>query len=115
MVDVRFKKARARDEYEKPWTFITNHAVVLSLLVKHPRITAREVAEKAGITERNVRIIISDLEKDGYIGKIREGRNVRYQMDMKRPLRHKMHRDVAVSDLIAILKAKHSSVEKSIV
>ncbi|MDD4998268.1 MAG: winged helix-turn-helix domain-containing protein [Syntrophales bacterium] len=115
MVDVRFKKTRARDGYEKPWTFITNHAVVLSLLVKHPRITAREVAEEAGITERNVRIIISDLEKDGYIGKIREGRNVRYQMDMKRSLRHKMHRDVAVSDLIEILKGKRSNVEKNIV
>ena len=115
MIGVEFKKPRLQEGREKPWTFITNHAVVLSLLVKHPRITAREVAEEAGITERNVRIIISDLEKDGYIGKIREGRNVRYQMDMKRPLRHKMHRDVAVSDLITILKAKRSSAEKSIV
>ena len=115
MTGVEFKKLRLQEGHEKPWTFITNHAVVLSQLVKHPRITAREVAEKAGITERNVRIIISDLEKDGYLGKLREGRNVRYQMDMKRPLRHKMHRDVAVSDLIAILKAKRSPAEKSII
>ena len=36
------KVGRKDEEYEKPWTFITNHAAVLSLLANHPRITARE-------------------------------------------------------------------------
>lgn len=100
------KKISNHQEYEKPWTFITNHAAVLSLLAKYPRITAREVAQEVGITERRVRLIISDLAEDGYISKIREGRNVRYRAAIEMPLRHKTQRDVAVRHLLAIMSAK---------
>jgi len=103
MTDVEPKKISSHDEYEKPWTFITNHAAVLSLLTKHSRITARQISQEVGITERNVRIIISDLNKGGYISKIREGRGVRYLVDFERPMRHKTQRDVAVRDLLSIL------------
>ena len=40
------------------WTFITNHAVILTYLAKNPTITARQVALEIGITERAVRTII---------------------------------------------------------
>lgn len=103
---------RNDEEYEKPWTFITNHAAVLSLLANHPRITAREICQEVGITERRVRTIISDLDKGGYISKIREGRGVQYRVDLKRPMRHKTQRDVAVKHLLSILSAKHSSIQK---
>ncbi len=93
-------------ENEKPWTFITNHAVVLSFLGKHPRITAREISREIGITERSVRMIINDLDNGGYISKIREGRGTRYLVDLQRPLRHKTQRDVAVKSLMAILNVK---------
>jgi len=49
-------------EYENPWTLITNHAAVLSLLANRPQITAREISQEVGITERSVRLIISDLD-----------------------------------------------------
>ena len=103
MTDVDPKKISCHGEYEKPWTFITNHAVVLSLLAKYPRITAREIAQEVGITERSVRLIINDLEKGGYSSKIREGRNVRYLVDLERHMRHKTQRDVALIDLMSIL------------
>ena len=45
------------------WTFLTNHALVLSFLAKHPMITGLEVSREVGITERAVRKIIADLEK----------------------------------------------------
>ena len=51
------------------WTFVSNHAVVLSFLSHHASITAREVATRVGITERSVRKIINDLETGGYIGR----------------------------------------------
>ena len=100
---------RNGEEYEKPWTFITNHAAVLSLLANHPRITAREISQEVGITERRVRTIISDLDKGGYISKIREGRGVQYRVDLKRPMRHKTQQDVAVQHLLSILSVKRSS------
>jgi hypothetical protein len=104
MTNVDPEKNSRHGEYEKPWTFITNHAAVLSLLANHPRITAREISQKVYITERSVRIIISDLDKGGYISKIHEGRNVRYLVDFERPMRHKTQRDVAVSHLLSILE-----------
>ncbi len=59
MVNTDPQKINRNDEkYEKPWTFITNHAAVLSLLANHPRITAREISQEAGITERRVWTII---------------------------------------------------------
>ena len=58
------------------WTFITRHAVALSLITKYPRITALELARTMGVTERAVRKIIADLAADGYISKKREGRGV---------------------------------------
>jgi DNA-binding transcriptional ArsR family regulator len=99
-------KISRNGEYEKPWTFITHHAAVLSLLASHPRITAREISQQVGMTERSVWTIISDLEKGGYISKTREGRGVRYRVDSTRRMRHKTHRDVAVSHLLSILSPK---------
>ena len=106
------KKISRNGDYEKPWTFITNHAAVLSLLANYPRITAREISQEVGITERSVRMIISDLDQGGYISKIREGRGVRYLVDFERPMRHKTQRDVAVNHLLSILNAKCSSIKK---
>ena len=36
------------------WTFVTNHAVVLSFVAKYPKITTKEMADEIGITERAV-------------------------------------------------------------
>ena len=110
MTNVGHRRVSRNDgEHEKPWTFITNHAAILSLLANHPRITAREISQEVGITERRVRTIISDLDKGGYISKMREGRGVQYRVDLKRPMRHKTQRDVAVKHLLSILSVKRSS------
>ena len=85
------------------WTFVTNHAAVLSFLSRHPRITARELALEVGITERAVRKIIKDLEMEGYILKTRDGRRSRYSIKPKLPLRHKTQRDKPIGDLLEVL------------
>ena len=85
------------------WTFITRHAVALSLIAKHPRITAIELANQMRITERGVRKIIADLSAAGYIGKKREGRGLRYTIDPALSLRQVIYRDVAIGDLLVSL------------
>ena len=85
------------------WTFITNHAAVLSIVNEHPRMTALEIANAVGITERAVRKIIANLEGAGYISKKKEGRRVRCTVDAEKSLRHQTHRDKAVGNLLAIL------------
>jgi len=85
------------------WTFITRQAVALGLICSQPRITAREMGEKMGITERAVRNMIADLYEGGYIKKKREGRNIKYRINTSLPLRQEDHRDIEVGDLLTAL------------
>jgi len=85
------------------WTFLTNHTIVLLFLAKHPLITGRELSELIGITERSVRNIISDLESAGYIKKSKEGRQVRFKINLDLPLRHHTQKDKATRILIEAL------------
>ena len=85
------------------WTFVTNHAFVLSFLAKQPAITARELSLEIGITERAVRKIIADLKAEGYIAKKKEGRRVRYKINPGVPMRHHTQQGKAVGKLLHIL------------
>jgi predicted ArsR family transcriptional regulator len=94
------------------WTFITNHAVVLTYLGKHPTITARQVALEIGITERAVRTIIDDLEAEGYIVKAKEGRRSRYSVNAGLPLRHSTQSDKQVGQLLKLLGSVGKPLKK---
>ena len=85
------------------WTLLTNHALVLSYIARHPRTTARELANAIGITERATRKIIADLLDTGYITKKREGRRNRYRVNPDVTLRHPSHGETAVGDLLEAL------------
>jgi DNA-binding MarR family transcriptional regulator len=95
------------------WTFVTNHAVVLSYLAHHPSITARELAAEVGITERAVRRIIKDLEAEGYLKKTRIGRGARYSIRRSRPLRHRTQQGNLVGDLLKVLRLQSRPTLKS--
>lgn len=88
------------------WTFLTNHALVLSFLAKKPRITARELSTSIRITERSVRKIIADLDAAGYIRKKKEGRRIRYNINPGLSLRHETYQDIAVGDFLKTLGLK---------
>ncbi len=102
------------------WTFVTNHALVLSSLAKQPRITAREMSATIGITERTVRKIIADLDAAGYISKKKQGRGIRYRINPDLSMRHDAHREIAVGDFLEALgwrrqhKRSRSKVEAGI-
>ena len=85
------------------WTFLTNHALVLSHLAKMPQITAHEVSLRIGITERTVRKVIADLDKEGYIVKSRQGRGISYAINSDRNLRHESHGEVVIGDFLGAL------------
>ena len=85
------------------WTFLTNHALVLSYIASTLKITARELSQAIGITERAVRKVIADLEADDYISKKKEGRNIRYSVDTEMHLRHHTHQEIAVGDFLRTL------------
>ena len=86
------------------WKFLTNHALVLCLISKQKRITARDMAKSVGVTEKAIRNIIMDLESEGYITKKKEGRCSKYQVNSSLPLRHETHQDKAVGEILEVLK-----------
>jgi len=88
------------------WTFLTNHALVLSFLANHPRITALELAEAVGIRERAIRKIIADLEVTGYIKKRRDGRRNVYTIKLDMRLRHQTHQHVVIGNFLEALAWK---------
>jgi predicted ArsR family transcriptional regulator len=94
------------------WTFVTNYAVVLSCVASYPRITAREMANQIGITERAVRKILKDLETEGFLAKKREGRRLRYSVKPKLMLRHPTQRNKAVGELLKVLGWNDGSKKK---
>jgi len=85
------------------WKFVTNHALVLCQIAQQPRVTVRELSLTIGITERAIHKIITDLEADGYVTKIREGRRLKYRINPNLSLRDEMLQDKAVGDFLEVL------------
>ncbi len=98
---------------EKPaWDFITNHGGVLLAVFRQPRITAREISQELGITERAVLRIVAELDEADYITRTRQGRANTYTVNQDRPLHGPMLKDIAVGDLLSILRAESVESER---
>jgi len=94
------------------WTFLTKHALVLSIIAKDPRITALELAGELGVTERAARKLIAELYETGYIRKKKEGRRVRYSINPDQPLRQEIHDEIPVGSLLETLGWKRRKNQK---
>ena len=92
------------------WTFVTNHGLVLSYIYHNPRSSARSISMDVGVTERTTHKIISDLEREGYITRRRDGRRNVYDVDPELPLRHHTKQDILVSELLEALTSKEDVV-----
>ena len=88
------------------WTFLSNHAHVLVCLVRDPQARVREVADQVGITERAVLLILADLEAEGLLERVREGRRNRYVLHLDAPLRHPLEEHRTVRELLGMLERK---------
>ena len=86
------------------WTFLTNHAHVLLCLAQNPSERIRDIAIEVGITERAVQRIILELETDGYLERIRDGRRNVYKVFSRKPLRHNVEKHRKVHDLIKLIQ-----------
>ena len=85
------------------WDFITNHGGVLVAVFRQPRITAREISQQLGITERAVLRIVAELDEAGYITRSRQGRTNTYKVNQDRPLHGPILKDIAVGALLSTL------------
>ena len=96
----------ASESRSNSWTFLSNHAHVLVALFRDPRARVRDVAEAVGITERAVLLILSDLEEEGIVERIREGRRNRYRLHLDSPLRHPLEEHRTVRQLLRVLEGR---------
>jgi DNA-binding IclR family transcriptional regulator len=85
------------------WTFLSNHAHVLVCLCRDPGARVRDVADAVGITERSVHLILSDLESEGIVRRIREGRRNRYELNLDAALRHPLEQHRSVRQLVKMI------------
>jgi DNA-binding Lrp family transcriptional regulator len=82
------------------WTFVTNHALILTSIAKKRDQTAREIGDDVGVTERTAHKIILDLERDGYITKTKIGIRNQYRIHPGLPIKAA---DSAVGELLELL------------
>ncbi len=85
------------------WTFLSNHAHVLVALFRDPQARVRDVAGEVGITERSVHLILADLEREGILKRVREGRRNRYLLQLDAPLRHPLEKHRTVRELVEMV------------
>ena len=85
------------------WTFLTNHAHVLLCLANDPSARMRDIADQVGITERAAQRIVADLVEEGYVKRKRVGRRNEYEIKTNARLRHPLHRDHAVGEIVSLL------------
>ncbi|MFF7733276.1 MULTISPECIES: MarR family transcriptional regulator [unclassified Streptomyces] len=90
-------------ESHSGWTFFTNHARVLAAIADNHSARIRDIAAHCRLTERAVQKIISDLEQDGYLSHIREGRTNTYRIDPGKVLRHPAEAGLTVASLMSLL------------
>ncbi|WP_328751426.1 MarR family transcriptional regulator [Streptomyces sp. NBC_00285] len=85
------------------WTFVTNHARVLAVIADDHTARIRDIAAHCRLTERAVQKIISDLEQDGYLSHIKEGRTNTYRIAPGKILRHPAEAGLTVASLLSLL------------
>ena len=94
----------ARQEPQRTWTFLSNHAHVLILLTQEPDVRLRDIADAVGVTERAATAIINDLETAGYLTRTREGRRNHYTLHKNKKFRHRLEAGHSIDELLRIFQ-----------
>lgn len=95
-----------RPEAGPAWTFLTNHGHVLVCIGQNPDVRLAEIAALVGIGERAAHRIVSDLVRDGYVVRTKQGRCNSYAVDYERPLRHPLEATHSVGEIFRALAGR---------
>ncbi|MEV4937258.1 helix-turn-helix transcriptional regulator [Streptomyces zaomyceticus] len=85
------------------WTFVTNHARILAMILRDPETRLRDLAETCRITERATQAIVTDLESAGYLTRVRNGRRNHYKVASGTFFRHPAEGRHRIADLLQLL------------
>jgi PAS domain S-box-containing protein len=87
------------------WQFFSNHMHVLTAIAQRPDLRLREIAREVGITERATHRIVTELVDEGYLTRTRIGSRNRYEILVDAPLRHPVHAQHNVEQIVRLLTA----------
>jgi DNA-binding MarR family transcriptional regulator len=79
------------------WGFLTNHALVLTFVVRHPASTVREISGGVGVTERATLAILRELDLEGIVERRRDGRRNTYSVNFERLAAYRRSGTVALT------------------
>jgi predicted ArsR family transcriptional regulator len=96
----------AAPQVPRAWTLLTNHGRVLLLIAQEPDLRLRDIADRAGITERSAQGIVRDLEEAGYVERERIGRRNSYRLHPEKPFRHPAESGHTVGELLDLFAGK---------
>jgi DNA-binding MarR family transcriptional regulator len=82
------------------WNFFSNYAHVLICLAENPDTRLRDVAGRVGITERSALRLVTQLEQDGILLRVKEGRRNSYVIEPNEQLRHPIEAHCTVGELL---------------
>ncbi|MFD0369637.1 helix-turn-helix transcriptional regulator [Streptomyces sp. NPDC059071] len=85
------------------WTFVTNHARILAMILRDSEIRLRDLAESCRITERAAQAIVTDLDSAGYLTRVRHGRRNHYEVTPGTLFRHPAEGHHEITDLLHLL------------
>ncbi|MFF8601413.1 helix-turn-helix transcriptional regulator [Streptomyces sp. NPDC015232] len=85
------------------WTFVTNHARILAMILRDPEIRLRDLASACRLTERAAQAIVADLENAGYLTRARHGRRNHYDVTPGTLFRHPAEGNHEIADLLHLL------------
>ncbi|MFE4633593.1 helix-turn-helix transcriptional regulator [Streptomyces sp. NPDC056773] len=85
------------------WTFVTNHARILAMILRDPEIRLRDMAETCQVTERAAQAIVKDLENAGYLTRGRHGRRNHYAVTPGTLFRHPAEGHHEIANLLHTL------------
>jgi len=89
-----------------PFSFLTNHGLVLLCIAEDPHIRLRDIAEKVEITERAAQRLVADLTAAGYVERARQGRRNEYTVRTDLAVRLPNQRDVDIGSLLSVLMTR---------
>jgi DNA-binding MarR family transcriptional regulator len=79
------------------WGFLTNHALVMIYVIRHPESTVREVSDGVCITDRATLAILRQLSDDGIVERHRAGRRNTYAVNFERLAAYRREGTVALT------------------
>ncbi|MGW6979171.1 helix-turn-helix transcriptional regulator [Streptomyces sp. NPDC054932] len=85
------------------WTFVTNHARILAMILRDPEVRLRDLAGSCELTERAAGAIVRDLENAGYLTRVRRGRRNHYQVTPGTLFRHPAEGHHEIANLLHLL------------